>query len=408
MSRTRSQQSRVLRWRLSGHTVVAGLINTSLFIVLALVVNAVVVPRIAELVVAQTGGVTFTDDPEPYFALPNWEVLPVYDQDAEGALVESGLYEVRELSAYLAVRQLKVPLVILLYLAGCLGIVMFELARALRCFDALAEAVASLLTDRSKPVELPASLSIAQGELDRIRLEALADERAAAAAEQRKDELVVYLAHDIRTPLTSVIGYLSLLDEAEALPSEQRQRFIRTALQKAEGLEGLIDELFEITRYNLRSIPIERRRASVRLMLQQVADELYPQAAARDVALVVEAPEDASFFADADKLARALGNVLRNAVAYADAGTEVRLEARPADDGGWDIRVVDQGREISPAHLESIFEKFYREDAARSTDAGGAGLGLAIAREIATAHGGTIRAESDRGLTVFTLHLPAA
>lgn len=408
MSGRVSQQSRALRRRLVLHMVVVWFVYTAFFVAAAFAVNALVVPRIAQAVVDQTATVVYTDDPEPYLERPgSWEVLPVRSSYASDELrvEETELYEVRELSTYLAVKQLKVPIAVLIYLAGCVAIVLWELQRALRSFDALAGAVATLIADRERPVELPVDLAIAQSELDRVRLAALADERAAAAAEQRKDELVAYLAHDIRTPLTSVIGYLSLLDEASDVPLEQRQRFTAAALAKAESLEGLIGELFEITRYNLRSIPIERQTVGARLLLEQVADELYPQARLREVSLSVEAPEGGTLFADAEKLARALSNVLRNAVSYADAGTEVRIEATERE-AAWRICVTDRGREIAPEHLESIFEKFYREDAARSTDRGGSGLGLAIAREIVAAHGGTITAASEQGTTIFTIDLP--
>ena len=108
---------------------------------------------------------------------------------------------------------------------------------------------------------------------------------------------------------------------------------------------------------------------------------------------------------DPDKLARALGNVLRNAVAYADANSVIAIAARQ-DARTTTITVANRGREISDAHLETIFEKFYREDGARSSKKGGAGLGLAIAREIVVAHHGDIEAASERGVTVFTLRIP--
>ncbi len=220
---------------------------------------------------------------------------------------------------------------------------------------------------------------------------------------------MAYLAHDIRTPLTSVIGYLSLLDESPDLPAEQRQRFTRTAFMKAERLESLIEEFFEITRYNLQAIPIERSTVDVQLFLEQIADEFFPQASEKNVSITVKAPEGQTIFVDGEKLARAVGNVMRNAVAYADAGTTVSVraqrEGRGAHAAGWMITVTDHGREISPEHLESIFEKFYREDGARNAQSGGAGLGLAIAKEIIVAHEGTIEAESENGETTFTITL---
>lgn len=425
-----------------------------------------------------------------------------------------GMFHARDLHFYNIVRAAKIPLAVALFAAGAIAIAIAGLMRPLRYFDELAHAVTSLVEDRTRPVELPSDLAITQNELNAVRAASLANESAAVAAERRKNELVAYLAHDIKTPLTSVIGYLALLDEAPDLPEDARRRYIATASEKAVRLEGLIDEFFEITRYNLQSIPIERAWVGVRLFCEQVAESFYPDAQARGLSLVVRAPDDARFFVDADKLARALGNVVRNAVAYADDGTEIVIAAsfavsaanatagalaatgasavatttsdaesgasavananvnatpnsnaadasssptssaqvvptfaRPsaydvaygyapaASDaaggatlqgggtspassaasaftptpgaGSWVLSVTNQGREISPAHLQSIFDKFYREDGARGTGSGGAGLGLAIAKEIIAAHGGTIGAMSERGVTAFAITLPA-
>ena len=216
---------------------------------------------------------------------------------------------------------------------------------------------------------------------------------------------MAYLAHDIRTPLTSVLGYLDLLRETTDLPRETLRKYADIAYSKAERLESLINEFFEITRYNLSAIPIERETVGVRLFCQQVAEAFFPEAAARNIRITVDAAGAGQFFIDPDKLARALGNVLRNAVAYADANSVIAIAARQ-DARTTTITVANRGRETSDAHLETIFEKFYREDGARSSKKGGAGLGLAIAREIVVAHHGDIEAASERGVTVFTLRIP--
>lgn len=313
--------------------------------------------------------------------------------------------EGRDLSTYLLLRSLKIPVALMLYLAGCIAVVIYGYQRALRSFDALTSAVAELLTDRTRPVKLPPDLLITQDALNTVRLTALADERAAKAAEQRKDELVAYLAHDLKTPLTSLIGYLSLLEEAPDLPEEARIRYVGTSLQKAERLEGLVDELFEITRYNLHAMPVERQNVDARVLCLQVADELFPAASMKDVSVKVDAPEGMSIFVDPEKLARALGNVVRNAVAFAEPGTVVSLEVQETDEL-IAFTVADHGREISPEHLDLIFEKFYREDASRHAASGNSGLGLAIAKEIIEAHQGTITAASAEGVTTFTIALP--
>lgn len=326
---------------------------------------------------------------------PVWQVEQTSD----------GTFQMRDIALYTFVKSFKMPLAILVFVAGWLLIVLRALNQSLRYFDELSGAVGRMLADKNAPIELPPDLSIARNELAVIRSQSLADERAAKAAEQRKNELVAYLAHDIRTPLTSVLGYLDLLREATDLPRDTLRKYADVAYTKAERLESLINEFFEITRYNLSAIPIERETVGVRLFCQQVAEAFFPEASARSIRISVDVPAGDTFFVDPDKMARALGNVLRNAVAYADASSTIALAARQ-DEQFTTITVANRGREISEAHLESIFEKFYREDGARTTRSGGAGLGLAIAKEIVVAHQGDIEAASQRGVTVFSLRLP--
>ncbi len=345
-----------------------------------------------------------------------WLNLPVADEARALGLADDhpvwqieqnadGVYAIRDVATYTFVKSFKLPLAALVFVAGWLIIIFRSLNKSLRYFDDLSGAVGKLLADKNAPIELPADLSIARNELAVMRSQSLADERAAKAAEQRKNELVAYLAHDIRTPLTSVLGYLDLLRETTDLPRDTLRKYADIAYTKAERLESLINEFFEITRYNLSAIPIERETIGVRLFCQQVAEAFFPEASARNIRISIDVAAPDQFFVDPDKLARALGNVLRNAVAYADPNSVIALAARQ-DARLTTITVANRGREISQAHLESIFEKFYREDGARTTRSGGAGLGLAIAREIVVAHHGDIEAASERGVTVFTLRIP--
>lgn len=329
---------------------------------------------------------------------------PTYGASLQVMYTEEGVAE-RDLAFYNVAKRFKLPVGIALYLVGCIVLIFSGYGRAMRYFDELSGAVGGLIADKEKPIVLSQALKPTQNELNAIRLASLADERAAQHAERRKDELVAYLAHDVKTPLTSVIGYLMLLEEAPDMPDAQRQRYVATAAGKAQRLEGLVDEFFEITRYNLQSIPVERSNVDARLLLEQVADEFYPDSQARGLRLEVDVPQDSVMFVDPGKFARALGNVVRNAVAYADRDSAVTLSAC-VEEGEWCIRVSNHGREISEAHLKSIFEKFYREDAARGSSSGGAGLGLAIAKEIVVSHGGAIDAQSELGVTTFTIRIP--
>lgn len=297
------------------------------------------------------------------------------------------------------------------YLFGIIVIIRAGINRALRYFDSLFEAVEGMLTRDEAVIDLPHELSTTALALNNIQMERERSERAAKAAEQRKNELVVYLAHDIKTPLTSIIGYLTLLSESPDLPIETRARYASITLEKAYRLEELIEEFFEITRYNLQTIPIERSRFDVTLFCQQVIDEFYPQAAARSLEIKLHAPEELPTFADANRLSRVFNNVLKNALSYADEGSTVDVSVGEFVSGATNwlrILVVNRGREITPEHLDLIFEKFYRGDDARTTASGGAGLGLAIAREIARAHGGDITAASENGMTSFAIWIPQA
>ncbi len=312
----------------------------------------------------------------------------------------------RNKTVYETAKTLKIPVAILLYLLGCLIISLAEMRKALGYFDELSSAIVSLVSHKEQPIVLSKDLSIAQDEVNRIREEAVASDKAAEAAQQRNHELVAYLAHDIRTPLTSVIGFLSMLDEDERLPDDLR-RYTSLASQKADGLQALINELFDITRFNAQSISIERAPIGVMFLLQQLADEFYPQAQSRQNRIEVRAPEHERFSVDGEKLARALGNVLRNALTYAKRGTEITIEANRTGPQ-WTIVISNQGSDIPVEHLERIFEKFYRDDTARNSDAGGAGLGLAIAKEIVLAHDGSIGVTSEHGVTSFIVTLPSS
>ncbi|WP_434311613.1 sensor histidine kinase [Hominifimenecus sp. rT4P-3] len=221
----------------------------------------------------------------------------------------------------------------------------------------------------------------------------------------RKNDLITYLAHDLKTPLTSIIGYLSLLDEAPDMPPEQRGKYVHITLDKAIRLEKLINEFFEITRYNLQQILLEKETIDLSYMLIQMTDEFYPILHAHDNTADLHVEDNLMLYGDPEKLARVFNNILKNAVAYSYPGTPVEVWAKSIGDQAV-ITFCNKGKTIPAQKLNSLFEKFFRLDDARTTNTGGAGLGLAIAKEIVTLHGGTISAESQNGLTTFRIALP--
>lgn len=251
----------------------------------------------------------------------------------------------------------------------------------------------------------PGSQAELSVQIAQLKAALLQNERTLKEEATRRNDLVAYLAHDLKTPLTSVIGYLSLLDEAPDMPREQRANYTRITLEKAYRLEKMINEFFEITRYNLQQILVQKEPVDLYYLLVQLTDELLPALEAHGNTVVLRAGESLQISGDADKLARAMGNVLKNAAAYSYPNTEILLSAEETADSVI-LRCTNRGKTIPKERLGLLFEKFYRLDEARTTSAGGAGLGLAIAKEIIALHGGTIFADSSDDAVTFTIILP--
>lgn len=271
-------------------------------------------------------------------------------------------------------------------------------------FDIINQGIDALLNDEDE-ICLPAEMSAIERKLNMVRQTLQQRSQAAQSAEQRKNDLVMYLAHDIRTPLTSVIGYLSLLEEAPDMPVKQRAKYVHITLEKAYRLENMINEFFEITRYNLQQIVLNKETIDLYYMLVQLTDELSPILAENGNTAVLRADENLSIYGDSDKLARVFNNVLKNAAAYSFPNTEIVISA---EEKGNQIIITFQnsGKTIPREKLSAIFEKFYRLDEARTSNTGGSGLGLAIAKEIINLHGGTITAHSGQETVSFVICLP--
>ncbi|QHQ63016.1 vancomycin resistance histidine kinase VanS [Anaerocolumna sedimenticola] len=272
-------------------------------------------------------------------------------------------------------------------------------------FDEISQGLDALMDQNDRDIILSPEMSFLQVRLNECKYILKQREQDAKLAEQRKNDLVVYLAHDIKTPLTSVIGYLSLLEEAPDMPAKQEERYVKIALDKAYRLEKLINEFFEITRYNLQNIVLEKEDIDLYYMLVQLADEFYPLLEPYGKKAVIHADENIVLYGDSEKLARVFNNILKNAITYSAENTVIHITAKLRDN---EIIITFQnsGKTIPREKLNSIFEKFFRLDDARVTNTGGAGLGLAIAKEIVALHGGTIYAESENGTTTFTVTLP--
>ena len=332
---------------------------------------------------------------DPFARFFQWAAITLFGQSEESALELYDRYIRANKQEILTVATM-VLMLIAFYLA---------MGRFTRWLDDIRTATRRVVEDHEQPVVLPRELSPIQEDLNAIQRQLRAREEAARESEQRRGDLVAFLAHDLKTPLTSVMGYLTLLKDDPGLTPEQRAKYTGIALDKARRLEELLGEFFDITRMDLDSTPEQRQPIQLSMLLEQLSDEFYPLFAEKELQCSVEIQHHLVVPGDPDKLARVFDNVLRHAVSYSAPGGRVDIHARSVGRQA-EITIRNEGLEIPEGELANIFQKFYRLDAARSSRTGGAGLGLAIAKEIVESHGGTIRAESNGRLTSFVISLP--
>lgn len=303
------------------------------------------------------------------------------------------------------VRDYILLVLLLLFLLGWFFITYYFISKPLRYLDEIVAASEQLAVPSDNPILLSDGIKHVQDQLNMFREQAIRNAVMAKEAEQRKNDLIVYLAHDLKTPLTSVIGYLTLLRDEPDISPELRARYTGIALSKAERLEDLINEFFDITRFNLTALTLETERTNFSRMLEQIISEFEPVLAEKELTWKTEITPDVELLCDRDKMERVLDNLIRNAVNYSYPKSEIFISMHPAD-RYVEIRIRNHGRTISPDKLSRIFDQFFRADSSRASATGGAGLGLAIAREIVELHGGQIYAESAQEQIVFTVRLP--
>ena len=267
----------------------------------------------------------------------------------------------------------------------------------------------SQIRDGEYRVMLPNDKADGLGDLERdINAMAMQIEnafRTKEEIEQSKDDFIVNIAHDLRTPLTSIVGYLSFLTERE-LDAEISTKYASIAYEKAEQLESLVESLFDIAHFAVDSVPINKEAVNLKKMLMQKQDEMFPQLHSAEMEIHLDVPDDLPRInMDGELMARAFDNLIINAVRYASEGRILDIRVVPGENH---VRIsfVTHANPVPDSELEHIFDKLYRLEKSRAAQTGGTGLGLSISRRIVELHGGTLTARQAEGGTAFDISLP--
>lgn len=224
-------------------------------------------------------------------------------------------------------------------------------------------------------------------------------------AEKQKNDLITNVAHDLRTPLTTIVGYLELIKNNDQLSKEEIQKYSTVAYDKSKRLQSMMDDLFEFTSLDQADVKVHMVTINLSELVLQIVDEFYPTFQEHHLTPVIKVSQPNLFIkGDGQLLARVFDNLLSNAVKYGEDGREIRIEVL-TDDQNVTIKIMNHGNPIAQEDLPYIFDKFYRSDTSRSSSTGGTGLGLAIAKNIVHIHNGQIFATSHKERTTFVVVL---
>ena len=272
--------------------------------------------------------------------------------------------------------------------------------------------LAGYLTRRALQV-VAAEFETALNESDkaRVRAEALAVEnermyREAQSAGRAKDEFLATLSHELRTPLTAILGWSRLLQMQENRPDETRTAIVAIE-RSARSQAALIEDILDVSRIITGKMKLDIREVELRDSVNQAVESVEPAAAAKKIAIDVDAPETLLMAADPNRLQQIIWNLIANAVKFSPVGTRIRVAVRRIGDEVV-LEVADQGRGIDSAFLPFVFDRFRQADGTSTREVGGLGIGLSVVKLLVELHGGTVLAQSAglaKGAT-FTVTLP--
>lgn len=326
-------------------------------------------------------------------------IVALFLENGLSILVESLNYE----AYYWVVNNRNV--VIYIYIGIVMAIVIYRfISKHINDMQEAYNALDLILKEDNETIKLPSEMNQFSDKINEIKYDYILTKKNEREAEQKKNDLIVYMAHDLKTPLTSIIGYLTLLKDEKQISKELQEKYIKIALDKALRVEDLTNQFFDITRYNLQNMPINKQEMNLVYLLKQVIDECYPMLEKRNLKCDLKSVDKVMYVGDGDKLARAFDNLLKNAINYSYENTTIEIQLEEKE-GKISIVFRNKGDKIPQYKLDKLFEKFYRGDDARTSSTGGAGLGLAITKQIIELHQGKIYVKNDNEYIEFFIEL---
>ena len=296
-------------------------------------------------------------------------------------------------------------IVLYIYVGIVLAIILYRfISKYVNSINEVYKSLDRILEEDNETIKLPDNMNQFAEKINEIKYNYISTKNSERDAEQKKNDLIMYMAHDLKTPLTSIIGYLTLLSDEKEIPKKLQEKYINIALNKSLRVEELINQFFDITRYNLHAMPIIKNEINIAYLLKQLVDECYPMLENKGLCCKLNTPDKIMYLGDGDKLARAFDNLLKNAINYSFEGSTIEINLLQKEDKIL-ISFRNKGEKIPEYKLEKIFEKFYRGDEARISSTGGAGLGLAITKEIIELHEGSIKVKNDDEYIQFDIEL---
>lgn len=296
-------------------------------------------------------------------------------------------------------------IVVLVYCCIILGVIIYRfISKYVDSMNEVYKALDTILSEDKQTIKLPSEVSMFSDKLNEIKSDYIFAKKAEKESEEKKNDLIMYMAHDLKNPLTSIIGYLTLMHDEKNITKNTQNKYIKIVLDKALRVEELTNQFFDITRYNLHSMPINKTEINLSYLLKQLDDEYYPVYKKQKLKCELNVPNKVMYKGDGDKLARAFDNLLKNAINYSIKNTTIYISLLEENDKII-IKFRNKSEKIPDYKLNKMFDKFYRGDDSRNSTTGGAGLGLAITKEIIELHGGTINVKNDNDFIEFNIEL---